>query len=97
MFDIIALIFITREIGRIAESKGQPPFRWKMYSILGWVSFELIGIVVGLFFFNQNEIFPLLIVGLIFAFTSYVIIKNVLNKLPDQPDDDEINEIGKYN
>ena len=96
MFDIIALIFITRDIGRLAERKGQKAFRWKMYSILGWISFELIGIVVGLFFFNQNELFPLLMVGLIFGFTSYVIIKNVLNKMPDQIDD-EINQIGKFN
>ena len=96
MFDIIALIFITRDIGRLAERKGQKPFRWKMYSILGWVSFELIGIMVGLFFFTQNELFPLLIVGLIFAFTSYVIIKNILNKMPDHFEDD-INDIGRFN
>ena len=97
MFDIIALIFITRDIGRIAESKGLKAFRWKMYSIFGWISFELIGLMVALNFFAKDDYFSLLLVGFIFAFTSYVIIRSVLNKMPDNSENDEINDIGKYN
>ncbi|MEO6948942.1 MAG: hypothetical protein ABI123_04880 [Ginsengibacter sp.] len=93
MFDIVALIFITRDIGRIAERKGLKPFRWKMYSILGWLSFELIGLMFAFDFFAKDDYFSLLMVGLIFAFTSYVIIRNILNKLPDHQDVDEIGQI----
>lgn len=96
MLDLIPLYFIVRDISRIASRKGLKPLRWSIYSILGWISFELIGIVFALNFFTKNEIFPLYIVGLIFAFTSYVIIKNILTKMPDY-DEDDIDDIGGSN
>lgn len=95
MLDVVALIFITREIGRLAESKGLSSMRWKMYSILAWIAFELVGLMVAVNFFDKTDYFSLLLVGLIFAFTSYVIIKSILNKMPDYDFQDDIDQIGE--
>ena len=35
MLELIALIFLTREIGKIAEKKGLKPLTWKIYLVIG--------------------------------------------------------------
>ena len=93
MLEIIALIFLTREIGRIAHDKGLRPVTWKIYTIVGWILSEIIGIMAGVMIFGKDNLFSIVLVGLTFAITSYFIIKAQLNKLPDHFDDD-INNIG---
>ena len=94
MLEIIALIFLTREIGRIAHDKGLRPVTWKIYTIVGWIFSEIIGIIAGIMIFGKDNLFSVILVGLTFAITSYFIIKAQLNKLPDDFDDD-ISRIGK--
>jgi hypothetical protein len=93
MLDIIALIFLTKEIGRIAHDKGLRPVTWKIYTIVGWIFSEIIGIIAGIMIFGKDNLFSVILVGLTFAITSYFIIKAQLNKLPDDFDDD-ISRIG---
>ena len=88
MLEIIALIFLTREIGRIAHDKGLRPVTWKIYTIVGWIFSEIIGIIAGIMIFGKDNLFSVVLVGLTFAITSYFIIKAQLNKLPDDFDDD---------
>jgi len=95
MLEIIALIFLTKEIGKLALSKGLKPSTWKMYTVVGWVISEIAGLIVGVIIFGQNNLFSVALVGIIFAVTSYYIIKAQLNKLPDQNFDDDINSIGR--
>lgn len=95
MLEIIALIFLTREIGKIAASKGLKPITWKIYTVLGWIIFELWGFMIGLIFFEANNLFSIMMVGLMFAITSYFLIKARLNKIPDNHFDDEIERLGK--
>ena len=94
MLEIIALIFLTKEIGRIAHDKGLRPVTWKIYTVLGWIVSEIIGVIVGVMIFGKDNLFSIILVGLTFAITSYFIIKAQLNKLPDQGFDDDINNIG---
>ena len=94
MLEIIALIFLTREIGRLAEEKGLRPLTWKIYTIISWIITEIIGIIVGVMLFGKDNLFSVVLVGLTFAITSYFIIKAQLNKLPDQNFDDDINNLG---
>ena len=94
MLEIIALIFLTREIGRLAEEKGLKPLTWKIYTIISWIITEIIGIIVGVMLFGKDNLFSVVLVGLTFAITSYFIIKAQLNKLPDQNFDDDINNLG---
>ena len=93
MLEIIALIFLTKEIGKLAYDKGLKPLTWKIYTIVGWIISEIIGIIVGILLFGQDNLFSIVMVGIAFAITSYYIIKTQLNKLPDYFDDD-INRIG---
>jgi hypothetical protein len=95
MLEIIALIFLTKEIGKLALSKGLKPSTWKMYTVVCWVISEIAGLIVGVIIFGQNNLFSVALVGIIFAVTSYYIIKAQLNKLPDQNFDDDINSIGR--
>ncbi len=95
MLELIALIFLTREIGRIAEKKGLKPITWKIYLVIGWIFFELIGIFVGVMVFGMNNLVSVVLVGLAFAITSYFLIKAQLNKLPNHNIDDDIHNLGR--
>jgi hypothetical protein len=88
MLELIALIFLTREIGKIAEKKGLKPLTWKIYLVIGWLFFEIIGIFVGVMIFGTNNLISVVLVGFAFAITSYFLIKGQLNKLPDRNIDD---------
>lgn len=83
MIEIIILIFLTREIGRLAVSKGLKPLTWKVYNVLGWLTFECIGLLAGLMIFGKGNLISVNLVGIAFAVTSYFLIKSRLNKLPD--------------
>lgn len=95
MLEIIVLIFLTREIGKLAASKGLKPSTWKIYTVFGWIISEIFGFIVGIMIFGEDNLFSIIIVGLIFAITSFYIIKARLKKLPDHGLDDDINNIGQ--
>ncbi|MEO8764732.1 MAG: hypothetical protein ABI416_10615 [Ginsengibacter sp.] len=93
MIEIIVLIFLTKEVGKIAHEKGLKPVTWKIYTILGWILSEIIGVFIGIMIFGQDNLVSIILVGLLFAVTSYFIIKAQLRKFPDLLDDD-IDNIG---
>lgn len=84
MIEIIILIFLTREVGRLSLRKGQKPLTWKIYNVLGWLTFEFIGLLFGLMIFGKSNLISVNLIGIMFAVTSYFIIKAQLNKLPDR-------------
>lgn len=94
MLEIIALIFITRDIGKIAAAKGLKPGTWKIYTVLAWIIFEIWGFMIALMFFDKENLFSIMMVGLMFALTSYLLIKARLNKIPDNRFDDDIENLG---
>jgi hypothetical protein len=94
MLEIILLIFLTRNIGKIAVRKGLKKTHWIFYTIGGWVLTEILGILVGFMIFSQDNLFSIMMVGIAFAITSYFIIKAQLEKLPDV--DNDIDQIGRY-
>lgn len=87
MIEIIILIFLTREIGRKAVLKGLKPLTWKIYNVLGWLTFEFIGLLFGLMIFGKDNLISINLIGIAFAVTSYFLIKAQLNKLPDKEAD----------
>lgn len=95
MIEIIVLIFLTRDIGRLAEQKGLNKGRWKLYTVLGWFILEIIGVLAGLMIFGQDNLVSIGLLALAFAVTSYFMIKANLNKKPDADLDDEINRLGE--
>jgi len=93
MLEIIALIFLTREIGKIAADKGLKPGTWKIYTVLAWIAGEFIGAIIGVLIFGTSNIFSIELVAIAGAVTGYVVLKANLKKKPDLLDDD-INQIG---
>ena len=92
MLEIIALVFLTRQIGRIAVTKGLKPGTWKLFTVLAWIAGEFVGAIIGLLIFSQDNIFSIILVAIAGAVTGYFIIKANLSKRPDVID--EIDQIG---
>jgi len=47
MLEILALIYLTRKNGAIAEKKGQKPGRYKFLTVLLWFGGEILGAILG--------------------------------------------------
>jgi hypothetical protein len=94
MLELVILYFLTKEIRRLANRKGVKVFTWQLYTVVAWFFSELLGIIIALNFFSKNNLVSLFLVGILFAITSYFIIKAQLSKLPDHGSDDDIDHIG---
>ena len=93
MIEIIALIFLCKKNGALAIQKGLPAGKWKWYTVLGWLTAEITGLIFGIMLFGNGNIYGLMGIGLISAFGGYLIVKSILEKKPDSFDED-INKIG---
>ena len=93
MLEIIAIIFLSKKNGKLAEKKGLKSSTWILYSVLCWIAFEVIGIIVGILSFCQENIAPTYLFALALAVSSYFFIRSILNKKPDTMEED-INRIG---
>ncbi|MBS1511199.1 MAG: hypothetical protein JST86_10175 [Bacteroidetes bacterium] len=95
MLEILALIFLTRNIGKLAVQKGLKPGPWKFYTVICWFAFEIVGaFVIGVMIFNQTELLPLMLLAFVCAFGGYVLIRFILQRKPDASIEDEIDRIG---
>lgn len=96
MLEIIALIFLTRKIGRTAREKGLPAGRWQLYNVLAWIGAELIGYGVSMYL-TDASIPMAMLTGFAFAFGGYLLVKYLLDRTPANMDnnDDWINNIGE--
>jgi hypothetical protein len=88
MLEVIALYFLCKKIGILASQKGLSPRTWKWYTILAWILTEMIGVVLGIIFYGENNLEPIMLLGLISAFGGYLIIKFILEKRPNLKKDD---------
>ncbi len=79
--DIIALIYLTYRIGLKAALKGQPKLRWRLFTVLAWVSFEIAGILIG--FSISHNIYMAGLLGLAGGAGGYLLAKYRLDQLPD--------------
>ncbi len=94
MLEIIALVFLSRQIGTLAYRKGLKPGRWKLYLVLAWFFTEIIGFFTGVAMFGTHNLLGLMLFSLICAVGGYLFIRARLLKMPDSMDD-EIEKIGK--
>jgi hypothetical protein len=93
MLEIIALVFLTRNIGELAIQKGLKPGAWKLYTVLAWFGAEILGFILGFAMGGEDGFGFAFLFGLSFAVASYFIVKANLSKRPDHFNDD-INSIG---
>ena len=94
MLEIIALIFLTRQIGTLAYRKGLKPGKWKLYLVLAWFVFEIFGFILGVILFGKDNLMGLMLLGLISAVGGYLLVRARLIKMPDGFDED-IDRIGQ--
>ncbi len=95
MLEIILLIFLTKKIGILAEAKGLSGKRWKLYLVLSWISAELLGAFIAVMIFGPDNLFSCFLVAIGCAGSSYLLIKNYLNKLPDVISEDDVDNFGR--
>ena len=94
MLEIIALIFLTKKIGALAEKKGLKPGTWKLYTVLCWFGAEILGAILGFVMLGEENMVGAILFGLGCAVGSYFVLKANLNKRPDTIMEDDINRIG---
>jgi hypothetical protein len=93
MLDIILLVYLCWRIGNKAKQKGLKPGQWRLYTVLSWMGFELIGLIAGvmMFGYNQNDLnslYGLMALAIACGFGGYLLVKSILDKKPDIMDDD---------
>lgn len=96
MLEIIALIFLTRRIGDLAEQKGESKGKWKAFTVLAWFGFEIVGIIIGMALMGEDLMIVAILMGLLCAFGGYLLVKYMLEQKPDVDNsmDDLIESIG---
>ena len=97
MLEIIALYFLTKRIGELADRKGQPRGKWKLFTVLGWFGFEFGGMsLMALILGDTSNLLILVIFGLLSAFGGYLLVRKQLEDYPDvEPMDELIDRIGE--
>ena len=95
MLEIIILFFLTKKIGVLAATKGLSAGRWKLNLVLAWIVAELSGAFIAVIIFGKDNLFIAQLIALACAVSTYFIITNYLNKLPDVVDEDDVNNIGR--
>jgi hypothetical protein len=88
MLEVIALYFLCKKNGMLASQKGLNPRTWKWYTLLAWILTEMIGVIMGITFYGENNLVGIMSLGIISAFGGYLIIKFILEKRPDLKKDD---------
>lgn len=88
MLEIIALYFILKEVGKIAEAKGHSPWQWKITMILAWFFAEFSGMLLVQALF-PNQLIIMIAIGLCMAYLSYLLLKQYWLSLPDINEEDD--------
>lgn len=100
MLEILALIFLCIQNGKLAVSKGQQRAPWIIYTILAWIGAEMMGIIMlggailGKGIFMQENLLGIMLLGLVSGFGGYLFIKYLLDKLPGSFNKEEIDRVG---
>lgn len=93
MLDIIILVFLVIHIGNLAKQKGEKVFTWRLYTVLAWITGEILGLVLGVVIFGEDRLIMIVFTALPCAFAGYHIVRSILDKKPDIFEDN-INQLG---
>ena len=87
MLEIIALVFLAGQMGKMATRKGQKPGMWKLYTVLAWIGGEAIAIAICIIALNMQDYFNMLPFALAGAVGGYLIVRAILSRMPDKPEE----------
>jgi hypothetical protein len=93
MFEIIALIFLSRKNGTLAVKKGLAPGTWIWLTVLAWVVAEFIGVVVGVALYGKTALVSVMLTGLMCGFGGYLLIRKIIENKPDPAEQDLNNRV----
>jgi hypothetical protein len=84
MLEILALIYLSRKNGGIAEKKGHKPGRYKLLTVLLWFGGELLGGILGgiLAGGDGGPVYLLALVGAVVGAGVSRLIVNSLSPVP---------------
>jgi hypothetical protein len=82
MLDLLGIIYFTYIIGKRAEAKGLPVFRWRLYHVAAWILFEMVGVFIGFRIIGRQNFIELNLFAVFCAFGGYLLIKYLLDKKP---------------
>lgn len=87
MLEILALVFLTRQIGALADKKGKRKGMWKFFTVLAWFAGEIIGAIMAVVLFRAEDYFAMLPMAIMGAAGGYLIIRAVLSRMPDKTEE----------
>jgi hypothetical protein len=82
MIEIIALIFLTINIVKLAKQKGESPLKWGVRGVMAWLLGEFVGIALIVILVGQ-ELLYCMIVGIGMAYLFFLLLKSSLSSKPD--------------
>lgn len=89
MLEIVILVLLTRQVGKMVRAKGYSGLGYQAATVLLWLGGEMLGLYIGLAFLNeanyQSTIYLVLLIGVLCGglggLTAYLIARN----LPSRP------------
>jgi membrane protein DedA with SNARE-associated domain len=82
MIEILALIYLARKNGSIAEKKGHKPGRYKLLTVLLWLGGEVGGAFLGAMMAGGTEEMGLIyLLALLGALVGALLSRLIVNKL----------------
>lgn len=83
MLEIIALIFLTKKNGELAEQKGLKPGTWKWYTVGAWIGLEILVAVILAIAGLAENVLVLIPFALMGGFCGYLLVRQSLKNKPD--------------
>jgi hypothetical protein len=83
MLEILLLIFLSKKIGTMAETKGHSKVTYRVLTFVSWFFFEFVGAIIGLLIFGNNG-YEFYLIGLLCAVGGYGLMYVIVNALPDK-------------
>lgn len=83
MLEILALIYLTRKNGAIAEKKGKKPGLYKLLTVLLWFGGEVFGAILGAVIAGGGDAMgAVYLFALVGALVGAGLSRLIVNKLP---------------
>jgi len=96
MLEIILIIYLSKELGKIIEQKGHQKGWYIALFVISWVLFEFIGILAGTIIFNDSNIFLAYLFALVGAAVAYLLNYILVSSLKDKTNKDPKGEFITY-
>lgn len=87
MIELIAIVLLGMQIYKLAERKGEKQWPWVWRMVLGWIGFELLGLMLAMGLLGIKNWTNLLLIGVLSGLGGYLLTKYQLDKMPDAHND----------